>query len=478
MLQFSQTQKQTLKIAPSQIQLLNFFHLTTLELEDYVRHELEDNPLLEESAESKDEWEDERSTKTDKNDRTQDYMDWDEFSGDDIPDYKTRINNYSDDDEFYTPQIAQQTDWRADVKEQLHLLLKTERQIFLADFIVDLLNDDGYLTYTIENIANDVSFKHNVYVKDEEIAEVVTLLKKLSPAGIGTKNLQESLAIQLKRKYDAGEGAEDEMDWAMQIVGRYFEEMTSRNYDRIMRQLKISPEQLRNVLAIIATLSPKPITEDASQSMAAKETIVPDYIVNYSNGIFEISLNNGRIPPLKVNQGFSETLGTTKDKKANQYIQSKVSAANWLIDAIRQRENTMTKTMRVIVSLQQEYFKTGELRHLKPMTLKDIADRIQMDISTVSRVTSGKYAQTPFGNINLKSLFTGGVVNEQGEEVSNREVQNLLAEIIENEDKKKPFNDSELVELLNQKGFSIARRTVAKYREQLGIENASFRKAL
>lgn len=478
MLQFSQTQKQTLKIAPSQIQLLNFFHLTTLELEDYVRHELEDNPILEEANEQSDDYEFESASKTVKEDRTQDYMDWEEFANDDIPDYKTRINNYSDDDEFYRPEIAEPTDWRAETKEQLHLLLKTERQCFIADFVVDLLTDEGYLVYPIERIADDISFKHNLYVEDDEISEVYQLLKKLSPAGIGAKDLKESLEIQLQRKYDAGEGIEEDMELAMVVIRKYFEEMTLRNYDKIMKQLKISSSQLKNILGIIASLSPKPIVEDSAQSMTAKQTVVPDYIINYENGTFEVSLNNGRIPPLKVNQNFIETLGGNHDKKANQYVQSKVNAANWLIDAIRQRENTMSKTMRVIVSLQQEYFKTGEQRNLKPMTLKDVADKIQMDVSTVSRVTSGKYAQTPFRNINLKSLFTGGIINEQGEEVSNREVQTLLQEIVANEDPQKPYNDTELVEILSEKGFNVARRTVAKYREQLGIENASHRKAL
>lgn len=478
MLQFSQTQKQSLKIAPSQIQLLNFFHLSTIELEEYIKTEIEENPLLEEVIDKYDDGDDEWSNVAAKEDTTQEFMDWDEFSGDDIPDYKTRINNFSEDDEFYSPSLAQQSDWRAEIKEQLHLLLKTERQIFLADFITDLLTDDGYLLFNTESITDDISFKHNLFVEDAEVEEILVLLKKLSPAGIGTKNLQESLEVQLQRKYDAGEGVEEEMELALEIVRKYFDEISNHNYEKIMRELGLSQAKLKSVLGIITTLSPKPIREDSSQSILVKNSIIPDYIVHYDNQTFEISLNNSRIPPLKINAGFSESIGASGDKKANTYIQNKINSANWLIDAIQQRENTMSKTMRVIVGLQQEFFKTGELRNLRPMTLKDVADKIQMDVSTVSRVTSGKYAQTPFGTINLKSLFTGGLFHESGEEVSNKEVQNTLAEIVMGENKKEPYNDSQLVELLAQKGYTIARRTVAKYRENMGIENAVFRKTL
>lgn len=473
MLNLVHSQKQSLKISPAQIQLLNFLQLNTLELEQHVKNELEENPILEEGT---DETSDDAS-KIDEHgsssaeDRTQDYMDWDEFKDDDVPDYRTRINNYSDDENAYTPALVESITWRQELKEQFHLLNLTERQQLLADFLVDSLTDEGYLTYSAEALADDVSFTSGLYAEATEIKELIELLRQMEPAGLGAKNLQDCLMLQLERRQGA------DINVAKELVKKHFEELAARNYEKLMKACGLTSAQLKEVIALIGTLNPQPITAGGqTETLIVKDNIVPDYIVTVDGDLIEVELNNRRVPPLRINKAYAKEVGGTR--AANTYVNSKINAANWLIEAIQQRENTMLKSMRAIVKLQADYFRTGDVRLLRPMVLRDVAERIQMDVSTISRVTSNKYAQTPFGVIHLKDLFTEGVMTESGEEVSNRQIQLVLAELVAKEDKHSPFNDFQLAEMLAEKGYPVARRTVAKYREQMDIPTASLRRTL
>jgi len=468
-----QSQKQTLKISPSQIQLLNFLQLNSLELEQYIKNELEENPLLEEREnDEQDDFNDvDFSATPQAEDRTQDYMDWEEFSNDDVPDYRTRIENTSDDDKVYAPIIVEATDWRSELKEQFHLLPFTERQLMLADFLVDSLTDQGYLPTSVSTLTDDVSFTLGIFVEEEDIQLLVNFLRQMEPVGLGARDLQDCLLMQLARKKSQAAGV------ASWLVDDLFEEVAARNYDKIMRMSGLSLQELKEAIALISTLRPFPIINGGNtSSVSLKETIVPDYIISVEDEIIEVSLNSRGIPPLKVNSDYAKSVGGSRS--ATQYVNSKIASAQWLIEAIIQRESTMLKTMRTIVNLQRDYFRTGDVRFLKPMVLRDIAEHIKMDVSTISRTTSGKYAQTPFGIIHLKDLFTEGVKTENGEEVSNRQIQSALTELVALEDKYQPLNDTQLTDLLAQQGYPLARRTVAKYRDLLGIPSATMRRVL
>lgn len=473
MLNLVHTQKQSLKISPAQIQLLNFLQLNTLELEQHIKNELEENPILEEGIEeavNDAEKMDELGISSNE-DRTQDYMDWDEFKDDDVPDYRTRVNNYSDDENTYTPALVESITWRQELKEQFHLLSLSERQQLLADFLVDSLTDEGYLTYSAEALADDVSFTSGVYAEATEIKELIELLRQMEPAGLGARNLQDCLMLQLERRQGA------DVALAKELVKKHFEDLAARNYEKLMKACGLTSSQLKDIIALIATLNPQPVTAGSqTETLIVKDNIVPDYIVTVDGDMIDVELNNRRIPPLRINKAYAKEVGGTR--AANTYVNAKINAANWLIDAIQQRENTMLRSMRAIVKLQEDYFHTGDVRRLKPMVLRDVAERIQMDVSTISRVTSGKYAQTPFGVIHLKDLFTEGVMTESGEEVSNRQIQLVLAELVAKEDKHSPLNDFQLAEMLAERGYPVARITVAKYREQMDIPTASLRRTL
>lgn len=473
MLNLIQTQKQTLKISPAQIQLLNFLQLNTLELEQHIKNELEENPILEEGPDEANEEFDafeEGGLNTKAEDRTQDYMDWDEFRDDDTPDYRTRVNNFSDDDNAYTPLMVEVTTWRDELKEQFHLMALDERQQLLADFVVDSLTDSGYLNYSAGAIADDVSFTSGIFVEEEEVQEIIQLLRKMDPPGLGAHDLQDCLLLQLERLHGPDVGI------ATKLIRNNFEDFAARNYEKMMKSNNLTSDQLKAIVALIGTLNPQPVIGSQTDSLVIKDNIVPDYIVTVDGDLIDVDLNNRRIPPLKINKTYAKEVGGTR--AANTYVNSKLNAANWLIEAIQQRENTMLKSMRTIVKLQEDYFKTGNVRLLKPMVLRDVAERINMDVSTISRVTSGKYAQTPFGVIHLKDLFTEGVLTQSGEEVSNRQIQLVLAELVSKEDKQHPYNDFQLAEMLADRGYPVARRTVAKYREQMDIQAASLRRIL
>lgn len=479
MFKLSQSQKQTLKISPAQIQLLNFLQMNTMELEQHLKNELEENPLLEEGVEESEKNDDgtgDSNDFTDGLDSTQDFMDWDEFGNDDTPDYRTRVNNISNDDNEYTPIISQLVSWREELKEQFLMLSLSERQQFVAGYVVDSLTDEGYLPFSVIDIADDISFSNGMFIEPTEVEEILKIMSCMKPVGLGSRDLQDCMIRQLLNCESKNQEKVEQKNMAICIVENHFEDLSKRNYERIMRTASINQEQLKNVIQLIGTLNPKPVMGGNNDTLQIKDNVVPDYIVNVEGETIEVELNNRQIPPIKINKFYVNMMGDSR--AANSYVNNKLNSANWLIDAIIQRENTMTKVMQTIVKMQANFFKRGDERLLKPMILKDVAERISMDISTVSRVTSGKYAQTPFGTIHLKDLFTEGLMSDSGEEVSNRKIQLALEELIKQEDKRNPLNDFQLMDLLSAQGLNVARRTVAKYRDLMNIPSIQMRRIL
>ncbi len=458
-------QKQQTRILPQQIQLLNIFHLTTVELEQRIIQELEENPLLEEVAQDE---------KTEEGrESQQDFADWEEYGYDDIPDYKTEYANYFSDQQLPERPIPQGSDFRANVKEQIRMLFEDDQDFLLASFLIDSLNDAGLLDQSLSTLAEDVSFTLKRWIEPEELEKILMVIQTIDPPGLGARNIRECLMLQLKKK----ESTDPQVNIAYRLIRDHFEDLNNRQLEKIMVQLKLEEEQLRQSLELIATLSLKPVDVDVDEA-GTKNYIIPDFIITVEEEELEISLAKQRSASLTINRGWMENIRSQcndKDKAANYYLKSKLQAAEWFVSAIVQRETTMLKIMRTIVKWQYEYFRVGDPLLLRPMILKNIAEETGVDISTVSRVTSNKYASTPFGNILLKDLFTEGLPSDNGETVSSRVIQHALKEVIDQEDKKRPFTDHQLVTLLAKRGYRIARRTVAKYREMLRIPTAQLR---
>lgn len=456
-------QKQRLKILPQQIQLLNFFHLNTLELEQRILQELEENPLLEDQ---KNEFE----PLVDKynKDSVQDYQDWEEYVYDDIPDYKVEYNNYLHNEKLPERPIVGQTDFRSNLKEQYKLAHTDEAGIELAEYIIDSFNEHGLMEQDPEDLAEDISFKSGKWIEADCIIAVLKKIQGLDPVGIGARSIRECLLIQLKRL----NAKRPDVKMAIQLLENHFTDLHNRNMDRIKHQLKIDDEELKIVLQLIAGLKMKPVCE-VQEGVTLNQNILPDFIVTRNGDDIEVQLYRHRSESLNINstwrQMADQTKQVTTDKMAIQYVKNKLQSAQWFIHAVQQREATMMKIMKSIVHIQYDYFLTGDINLLKPMILKNVAEMVGVDISTVSRITCNKYAETPFGLLLLKELFTEGIANEKGQVISNKVIQSAIEEVIENEDKHNPYTDQQLVTILSQKGFSVARRTVAKYREQLQI---------
>lgn len=456
-------QKQRLKILPQQIQLLNFFHLNTLELEQRIQQEIEENPLLEDQ---KNEYE----PLVDKfnKDSIQDYQDWEEYGYDDIPDYKLEYSNYLHNDKVPERPIVNQSDYRRQLKEQFKLSCENDREMELADYIIDSLNDHGLMEQCLEDLAEDISFKYNKWVEAEEIDLVLKKVQQLEPIGIAARSIRECLQLQLNRMNTK----RPDVKMALRLLENHFTDLHNRNMDKIKTHLKIDDEELKIVLQLIATLKMKPICEQ-QEAVNVNQNILPDFVVTRNGDQIEVQLYRHRSESLNINSSWKQmaegTAQVTTDKSALQYLKNKLQSAQWFINAVQQREATMLKIMRAIVELQRDYFLTGDINLLKPMILKNIAEIVGVDISTVSRITCNKYAESPFGLLLLKDLFTEGIANEKGQVISNKVIQSAIEEVIETEDKHNPYTDQQLVTILSKKGFSVARRTVAKYREQLQI---------
>jgi RNA polymerase sigma-54 factor len=465
-----QTQKQQLKILPQQIQMLNIFHLNVLELDQRIEDELEENPLLEMNEE-------EETVAVEKfaKEDVQDYEDWEEHGYDDVPDYKMEYENYFNSDSVPNVPIKAFVDFREALKDQVRYMTLSDKELRLADYIIDCLNCNGFLLQDLEDMADDLSFKQGVIVEAEELEKVVQKIQKLDPVGVGAKNTKECLLLQLHKMTKKG----PDVKIAIKLLESHYADLSHRNMEKIMESLCIDEEELKIILRLLASLKLKPILEEF-EGTTVNNNIIPDFILTVDDdGDIEVNLYRSRSSSLYINQSLMETVqfaSAKRDKSATQYLKSKLSSAQWFVNAIKQREGTMMHIMKAIVDLQREYFKTSEVSLLKPMILKNIADKVGVDISTVSRVTSNKYVDTPFGIILLKNLFTEGIINKEGEVISNRVIQSAIEGVIEIEDKSNPYTDQQLVAILANKGINVARRTIAKYREQLQIPVAQLRR--
>ena len=456
-------QKQRLKILPQQIQLLNFFHLNTLELEQRIQQEMEDNPLLEDQK-----TEFETPVEKYNKDSVQDYQDWEEYGYDDIPDYKMEYSCYLHNDKVPERPVVGGSDYRKSLKDQYKLMADDPAEIELAEFIIDSLNDFGLMELDVITLAEDISFRNNKWVEPSLIEMVLEKVQQLEPVGIGARSIKECLLIQLYRMNTK----RPDVRTAIKLLEHHFTDLHNRNLDKIRMHLTIDEDELKIVLKLIASLKMKPICE-IQEGVSINQNILPDFLVTRNGDTIEVALYRVRSESMSINSSWREMAENnakmTTDKSAIQYIKNKLQSAQWFIHAVQQRESTMLKIMKSIVQMQYDYFMTGDINQLRPMILKNIAEIVGVDISTVSRITCNKYAETPFGILLLKDLFTEGIANQSGQVISNKVIQSAIEEVIESEDKHNPYTDQQLVKILAEKGFSVARRTVAKYREQLQI---------
>lgn len=469
MLHQNLVQKQQGRILPQQIQLLNLFHLNSLELEHRLQQELEDNPLLEENTTDQ-ELESEKYNK----EKVQDYQDWEEYGYDDIPDYSTEYAGYLNSDDLPQRPLTETSCFRTELKEQFRLLEVTEEDTKLADYLIDSLSDNGLLEQDLEKIAEDISFRQNCWIETTQLEGVLKQVQQLEPAGIATRSIQECLLMQLSRMNNK----RPDVRKAIVLLQDHYNDLRNRHMEKIMHSLDIEEDELKIVLQLIAKLKLKPISEKINGGI--NNNIIPDFVLYRDGNYLEVSLHRQRSASLYLNPSWMETIQQSQknektDKATHQYLKNKLQSAQWFINAIRQRESTMLKVMKAILHHQYDYFMEGDIKLLKPMILKNIADETQVDISTVSRITCNKYIQTPFGTLLLKDLFTEGLSNADGALISNKVIQSTIEEVIESEEKSNPYTDQQLVQVLAQKGIKVARRTIAKYREMLQIPVAQVR---
>ena len=475
-------QKLQQKLSPAQIQVIKMLEVPTLELEERIRQEIEENPALEEGAETNDDEFDEDFNNEDGGNN--DDFDIDDYvADDDIPDYKLKVNNSSKDDKHEDIPFSAGMTFHENLMEQLGLLQLSEHDHQLAEYVIGNIDEEGYLRRTPESMVDDIVFQSGIQTTDDEMYRVVSLIQKFDPAGVGATTLQECLVLQLERKTQT-----TEIKQAIKIIVDYFEEFSKKHYDKITKALNIDEEQLKKIIAEIVKLNPKPGNSWGGNILEkSMSAIVPDFILENDENQLTVHLNNSNIPELRVNNTYNEMFQDYASNKKNQtremkdavmFVKQKIDAARWFIDAIKQRQQTLLTTMIAIVNFQREFFIEGDDTYLRPMILKDIADITGYDISTISRVSNSKYIQTEFGIFPVKYFFSESMTNDSGEEVSTREIKKILQDCIDNEDKRKPLNDDALAEVLKEKGYLIARRTVAKYREQLNIAVARLRKEI
>ena len=483
MLKQSLQQKLLQKLSPQQIQLMKLLQVPTVALEQRIKEELESNPALEEGIdiESKSDQEGLQDNLNEENKR--DDFDLSEYiSDDEVPSYKTSVRNSGHDEEDKSMPISMGKTFHEALFAQLGLLKLTEDEITIAENLIGNLDDAGYLRREIEAIIDDLAFYQNVSTTEKELHNLLSKIQEMEPAGVGARDLQECLLIQIKRK----NRTDLNIYLAEKILEKTFDEFTKKHYQKIINKFEITEDELRLALDEILKLNPKP-GGSMNESQRIAQSIVPDFHLNIEDGKLQLSLNGRNAPELKVSRDYKDLLkgyqaqkgeASKAQKEAVMFVKQKLDSAKWFIDAIKQRQNTLLNTMQAIIDLQYDYFITGDETKIKPMILKDIADKIDMDISTVSRVANSKYIQTPYGTFLLKTFFSESMQNADGEEVSTREIKKILQDTIAVEDKKKPLTDERLAGVLKEKGYPIARRTVAKYREQLSIPVGRLRKEI
>ncbi len=473
---------------------MKLLQVPTVALEQRIKQEIEENPALEEGPEEDDnpdtadelneditsDFDEEEQDETKRNEEDEFAFD-DYVEDDEIPLYKLVANNTSIDDEKKDIPFSVGASYQEQLLSQLGLRVLDDRKYQIASQIIGNLDDSGYLQRELSAMVDDLAFSSNIKTNINELKELLNIIQEFDPPGIGARNLQECLLIQLKRK----EPQTVDIKTAILILEKYFDDFTKKHYDKISKKMEISDENLKNAVNEILKLNPKP-GNSFTENSRIQQYIIPDYIITNNNGMLELFLNSKNAPDLRISQSYNEMLVSysnnknkmNEQKEAVLFVKQKIDSAKWFIDAIKQRQDTLYKTMYSIMEYQKEYFLEGDETLLKPMILKDIAEKINLDISTISRVANSKYVQTPYGTFPLKSFFSESMSTDSGEEVSTREVKKILQDCIDSENKKKPLTDDELAKILKEKGYNIARRTIAKYREQLNIAVARMRKEI
>ncbi|MDT8346264.1 MAG: RNA polymerase factor sigma-54 [Flavobacteriaceae bacterium] len=474
------------KLSPQQIQLMKLIQLPTLAFEQKVKQEIEENPALESESDSydneshEDEFSNENEYDQQENERIETDIDVDAYlSDDEIPAYRLQSNNYSVDDDEKSIPYASGTSFIQQLIQQLNTYRLSEEDYKIASFLIGSIDDSGYIRRSIEQVCDDMAFSQNIFCSPDKAEKILMLVQELDPPGVGARSLQECLMIQLERKTPT-----KAIDLALEILDRAFDAFTKKHYSKLLQRFDIDEDELKAALLEISKLNPKP--GGAQNSLRPVEQVVPDFSIRIEDGELQLTLNGRNAPQLNVSQSYRDMMKgyqeaevkSKQQKEAVQFIKQKLDAAKWFIDAIKQRQQTLYLTMNAIMQYQKEYFLTGDERNLRPMILKDIADEINMDISTVSRVANSKYVDTPYGTKLIKEFFSESILNEEGEEISTIEIKKILEKVIQEEDKRKPLTDERLAKILKEKGYPIARRTVAKYREQLDLPVARLRKEL
>jgi RNA polymerase sigma-54 factor len=468
------------KLSPQQIKLMKLIQLSTLDLEQKIEAEMGENPALESGAEvvksdnQENDFEENTKIETDEIDIDQ-YL-----SDDEIPSYRLYSNNYSSDDEERSNPLSGGISFHQSLLQQMGNLILNEDEMLIAEFLIGSIDDSGYIRRSDDELIDDLAFTQNIFTDKNQLNKVIRSVQSLDPPGVGARSLKECLQLQLEKK----KKDRPEVVHALKIIKDEFDHFSHKHYTKLQDRVGITQEELKVALELIGKLNPKP--GGALSSTIQNTHVVPDFILTLEDGRIEVKLNRRNAPQLKVSNAYKDMLegyqeGNKKSKTqqdAVQFIKQKLDAAKWFIDAIQQRHQTLTLTINAIVAHQKEYFLSGDERKLKPMILKDIADKVDMDISTISRVANSKYIDTPYGVKLLKTFFSEGLKNEEGEDVSSIEIKNILSQLIAEENKKKPLTDEVLSKLMKEKGYIVARRTIAKYREQLDIPVARLRKEL
>lgn len=467
---------------------MKLIQLPTQAFEQRLKEEMNDNPALEAGKEEEEEYEkdefdnEEDYDEDDDNEHIEaDEINIDEYlSDDDTPDYKYSANNYSDDDEVRETPLAAAVTFHQDLLNQLNTFILTEDERQIAEFLVGSIDDMGYIRRSIPDLVDDMAFTQGIYTDEATVERILHIVHELEPAGVGARDLQECLLLQLKHKTPT-----ESVALATDIIEHAFDAFTKKHYEKLTQKYSVSQEGLRKAIEEIERLNPKP-GNSFSGSARAIEHVIPDFAIKINEGELELTLNGRNAPTLHVSRDYQEMMQTYKaskeksqaQKDAVMFIKQKLDSAKWFIDAIKQRQETLLVTMNAIMQYQREYFLTGDEAKLRPMILKDIAEMVGLDISTISRVANSKFVETPYGTKLIKEFFSEAMVNDQGEEVSTIEIKKILRETIEEEDKSKPLPDDQLAEILKEKGYPIARRTIAKYREQMDIPVARLRKKI
>ena len=480
MLKQNLSQKLQQKLSPQQIQLMKLVQLQTQSLEARIKQEIEENPALQEGKEkAEDNFENDASDEREVRDSMEE-INWDDYLGDDeTPDYRTKANNYSSDDEMYEAPVLVNESFHDSLISQLRLRELSSEELELAVYLVGTIDDDGLLRRDLIDIVDDLAFSQGVFTEEKELERLLEIIQDLDPPGVGGRDLRECLMLQLERKRPSFK-----VNLALSILDNHFDSFVKRHYQKLMDRLGVNEDELRDAIEEIGRLNPKP--GGSSNLSRPTENVIPDYNLQIVDEELELTLNGRNAPELSLSNQYREMLEHYKaskeknkaEKEAALFVKQKLDSAKWFIDAIVQRQQTLMLTMQSILNYQRDYFLTGDERKLRPMILKDIAEEIGMDISTVSRVASNKYIQTPYGTFLIKRFFSESMTNADGEEVSTREIKKILEDTVAEENKRKPMTDDALAKILKEKGYPIARRTVAKYREQLDIPVARMRKEL